>query len=72
MDLNEEMIGKELYCMIEGQVSGENTYVGRTYRDAPDVDGYLFVDTDQQLMSGDLVKVKVTGAYEYDLIGEII
>lgn len=72
MDLNEEMIGKELYCMIEGQVSGENTYVGRTYRDAPDVDGYLFVDTDQQLMSGDFVKVKVTGAYEYDLIGEII
>lgn len=72
MDLNEEMIGKELYCMIEGQVSGENTYVGRTYRDAPDVDGYLFVDTDQQLMSGDFVKVKVTGAYEYDLIGELI
>lgn len=72
MGLNEEMIGKELYCMIEGQVSGENTYVGRTYRDAPDVDGYLFVDTDQQLMSGDFVKVKVTGAYEYDLIGEII
>lgn len=72
MDLNEEMIGKEIYCMIEGQVSGENTYVGRTYRDAPDVDGYLFVDTDQQLMSGDFVKVKVTGAYEYDLIGEII
>lgn len=72
MDLNEEMIGKELECMIEGQVSGENTYVGRTYRDAPEVDGYIFVETQETLMSGDFVKVKVTGAYEYDLIGEII
>lgn len=72
MDLNEEMIGKELECMIEGQVSGENTYVGRTYRDAPGVDGYIFVETQETLMSGDFVKVKVTGAYEYDLIGEII
>lgn len=72
MDLNEEMIGKELECMVEGQVSGENTYVGRTYRDAPGVDGYIFVETQETLMSGDFVKVKVTGAYEYDLIGEII
>lgn len=72
MDLNEEMIGKELYCMIEGQVSNEKTYVGRTYKDAPEVDGYIFVNTDRILLSGDFVKVKVTGAYEYDLIGEII
>lgn len=72
MDLNEEMIGKELDCMIEGQVTDENTYVGRTYKDAPGVDGYIFVDTDKMLMSGDFVKVRITGAYEYDLIGEII
>lgn len=72
MDANERLIGKELYCMVEGQVSGENTYVGRTYRDAPDIDGYIFIDTDKTLMSGDFVKVKVTGAYEYDLIGEIL
>ena len=71
IDANERMIGRELYCMIEGQVSGENTYVGRTYRDAPDIDGYIFIDTDETLMSGDFVKVRVTGAYEYDLIGEI-
>lgn len=71
IDANEHMIGRELYCMIEGQVSGENTYVGRTYRDAPDIDGYIFIDTDETLMSGDFVKVRVTGAYEYDLIGEI-
>ena len=49
----------------------DSTYVGRTYRDAPDIDGYIFIDTDETLMSGDFVKVRVTGAYEYDLIGEI-
>lgn len=72
IDANEKMIGRELYCMIEGQVSGENTYVGRTYRDAPDIDGYIFIDTDSALMSGDFVKVRITGAYEYDLIGEVL
>lgn len=72
IDANEKMIGRELYCMIEGQVSGENTYVGRTYRDAPDIDGYIFIDTDAALMSGDFVKVRITGAYEYDLIGEVL
>lgn len=72
MDANEKLIGRELYCMVEGQVSGENTYVGRTYRDAPDIDGYIFIDTDKTLVSGDFVKVRVTGAYEYDLIGEIL
>lgn len=72
IDANEKMIGRELYCMMEGQVSGENTYVGRTYRDAPDIDGYIFIDTDAALMSGDFVKVRITGAYEYDLIGEVL
>ena len=72
MDANEKMIGRELYCMVEGQVAGENTYVGRTYRDAPDIDGYIFIETDETLISGDFVKVRVTGAYEYDLIGEIL
>ena len=62
---------RELYVFVEGQVDG-GAYVGRTYRDAPDVDGYLFINTDEILMTGDIVKVKVIGAYEYDLIGEII
>ena len=70
-DKNEEMKGRELYVFIEGQVEDDNAYVGRTYRDAPDVDGYIFINTDETLMTGDIVKVKVTGAYEYDLIGEI-
>ena len=70
-DKNEEMKGREVYVFIEGQVEDDNAYVGRTYRDAPDVDGYIFINTDETLMTGDIVKVKVTGAYEYDLIGEI-
>lgn len=69
---NESMIGKELVVMIEGKVADENAYVGRTYMDAPNVDGLIFVETDEELMSGDFAKVKVTGALEYDLIGEII
>ena len=70
-DKNEEIKGCELWAMIEGQVADENVYIGRTYRDAPDVDGYVFIHTDKVLITGDFVKVKITGAYEYDLIGEI-
>lgn len=72
MDKNEDMIGRELYVMIEGKVADENAYIGRSYRDAPDIDGYVFVNTDQELMSGDFAKVKIIGAYEYDLIGELV
>ena len=68
----EEMAGRELTVMIEGKVADENAYVGRTYKDAPGVDGYLFLNTDETLMSGDFVRVRVTGALEYDLIGELI
>ena len=68
----ENMIGRELLVMIEGKVADENAYVGRTYMDAPNVDGLIFVESDEELMSGDFAKVKVTGALEYDLIGELI
>mgnify|MGYP000507928284 CR=1 FL=1 len=70
-DQAEDMIGKEVLVMIEGKVADENAYVGRTYRDAPNVDGLIFVNTDEELMTGDFAKVKVTGAAEYDLIGEL-
>lgn len=70
-DLAEKMIGKELYVMVEGKVADEPAYIGRTYKDAPGVDGYIFIQTGEALMSGDFVKVKVTGAIDYDLIGEI-
>lgn len=71
-DKNIEMKGRELWVMVEGRVEEENAYVARTYRDAPEIDGYLFINTDEPLMSGDFVKVRVVQAYEYDLIGEII
>lgn len=71
-ELAENKIGKELMVMIEGKVADENAYVGRTYMDAPNVDGLIFVETNEEMMSGDFAKVKVTGALEYDLIGEII
>ena len=67
----EAKIGSVVMAMVEGQVAGENAYIARTYMDAPNVDGYVFIQTSIQLMSGDFVRVKITGSYEYDLIGEI-
>ncbi len=70
-DKADSMIGEKLMIMIEGKVADENAYVGRSYKDAPNVDGYVFVNTDRNLMTGDFVPVTITGSYEYDLIGEI-
>ena len=56
---------------VEGKVADESAYIGRTYGDAPKVDGYIFVQTGELLMTGDFAKVRVTGALEYDLIGEL-
>ena len=70
-DKARDMEGRVVTAMVEGQVSGEDVYVARTYGDAPDVDGYLFLRTQETLMSGDFVKARITGASEYDLIGEI-
>ena len=67
----EEMVGRVLTVMIEGKVTDEDVYVARTYRDAPNVDGYLFLNTTATLMTGDLVKVMVTDSNEYDLVGEM-
>ena len=71
-DLSQAQIGRIVTVMIEGKVADENAYVGRTYMDAPNVDGYIFINTDEDLMSGDFCRVKVTGALEYDLIGELV
>lgn len=67
----EDMVGRVLLCMVEGRMADEDVYVARTYMDAPEVDGYLFIDTSENLMTGDFVRVKVTKANGYDLIGEI-
>lgn len=71
LDKGQEKIHTEVKVMIEGKVAEENAYVGRTYGDAPGVDGYIFVNTDTELISGDLCMVHITGALEYDLIGEL-
>ena len=68
-DRGHDRIGQELLVMIEGKVADESAYIGRTYGDAPKVDGYIFVQTGELLMTGDFAKVRVTGALEYDLIG---
>ena len=64
------MVGQEVTVMVEGRVPEENIYVGRTEGDAPDVDGLLFFEDEQNRESGDFLSVKVTGARGYDLIGE--
>ena len=71
LDNGEKLIGKTVTAMVEGKVTDEKAYVGRTYGDAPGVDGYIFINTGEMMMSGDFARVKVTGALEYDLIGEI-
>ena len=68
-DRGQDRIGQELLVMIEGKVADESAYIGRTYGDAPKVDGYIFVQTGELLMTGDFARVRVTGALEYDLIG---
>ena len=65
-------IGRALEVMVEGALPEDGVYITRTYMDAPEVDGYVFVATDWNLMSGDFLNVKITGADEYDLIGEVI
>ena len=71
LDKGNGRIGQKVLVMIEGKVSGESAYIGRTYGDAPKVDGYIFVQTGELLVTGDFAKVTVTGALEYDLIGEL-
>ncbi len=68
----EDMTGRKVLVMVEGKLSDEDAYVGRTYRDAPEVDGLIFINTERELISGDFARVRVTGAAEYDLIGELI
>lgn len=65
----ENCAGMTVLAMIEGKVADENAYIARTYKDAPNVDGYVFVNTSRELMTGDFAMVRITGSYEYDLIG---
>jgi len=71
-DLNEKLKGCETDVLIEGYGPNENVYIGRGYGDAPDVDGFIFVSSEENLETGDFVHVKITGSSEYDLIGELV
>ena len=72
MDKSERLVGKESEVIIEGKASDEDVYVGRSYMDAPSVDGYVFINSEEELMSGDFAKVRIVKAMEYDLIGDLI
>lgn len=70
-EISQRMIGRTVKVMIEGKLPDENVYVGRTYKDAPNVDGFIFINCNYELMSGEFVNVKITEAKEYDVVGEI-
>ena len=72
LDKSADMVGKTIEVMIEGKISDDEAYVGRSYKDAPNVDGFVFVNTTANLMSGAIVRVEITGAMEYDLIGSLV
>ncbi len=65
-------VGEDMDVMVEGYLPDDGVYICRTYMDAPDVDGYVFVSTDCNLMSGDFIKVEIVGSDQYDLIGEVV
>lgn len=65
-----EMVGTKVKVLIEGSLPEDGVYIGRTYKDAPNVDGYIFVKSNRERMTGDIVDVLVTGSHEYDLTGE--
>ena len=65
-------IDDEMSVLIEGYLYEDDIYIGRTYMDAPKVDGNVFVRAEEELISGDIVPVRITGANEYDLMGDVI
>lgn len=69
---NQQMIGSTQKVLIEGYLVDDDVYVGRTYRDAPGVDGIVFVSAPYELISGSFVDVKITEVNEYDLTGVIV
>lgn len=68
-DLNSKMLGKELKVIVEGYLYKEQMYMCRSYMDAPEIDGCVFVETNEELIAGDFIDVTITGFNEYDLIG---
>lgn len=71
-DNNQRMLGKQLEVLVEGYLYEEDVYIGRSYREAPNVDGYIFINAEEEIVSGEMVTVRITDANEYDLIGEVV
>ena len=71
-DRGQALEGKEMEVLIEGEIDEPGVYIGRTRADAPDIDGYFFVRSEETLHSGDFVEARVTGSMEYDLIGDLV
>lgn len=71
-DNNQKLVGTSLEVLIEGYLYEEDVYIGRSYREAPNVDGYIFVSAEEELVSGEMVQVRITEGNEYDLMGEVI
>ena len=70
-DKNESLVGTDMIVFVEGFLPEDGCYVGRSYRDAPDIDGYVFFEAEDELMTGDMVRVRITEAKGYDLLGEM-
>lgn len=70
-DIASNLEGKVLKCIVDGYINDEEIWQGRTYKDAPDIDGLVFFKSDNELISGDFVNIKITQSFGYDLIGEI-
>ena len=66
-----ESVGTTLVSLVEGKLPQDHVYIGRTYKDAPNVDGYIFIHSERELMTGDVVNVTIKEANEYDLVGDI-
>ena len=71
LENNKKIIGEQLEVLVEGKLN-ETTFFGRTYKDAPEIDGLTFIETEEELPLGDFITVKITGAKEYDLIAQLI
>lgn len=71
-ETQQEMVGKELEVLIETKTFDGKYYVGRSYREVPDIDGLIYIEMVEKALEGKFVKCKITKASGYDLIGEIV
>ncbi len=71
-ETQQEMVGKELEVLIETKTFDGKYYVGRSYREVPDIDGLIYIEMVDKALEGKFVKCKITKASGYDLIGKIL